>query len=65
MQRTIWNFELVCAIKNLKGKSLQQIPCKLAGSGVIYQIWIERNQRVHGGKVSTEEPADPSSHVCC
>jgi hypothetical protein len=39
----------------LKGKSLKTRLCKLSLGAVVYHIWIQRNNLIHGNVVCSEE----------
>ena len=51
---TSWNGELQWAMQRMRGKSLVAIIMKVAWHAVIYFTWMERNNRLHKGKVTTE-----------
>ena len=43
-----WSEELQWAIQNLKGRNLASTLLKVAWKAFIYQVWKERNGRLHG-----------------
>lgn len=50
-----WEDQVSWGTKYLKGTSPRVILCKLSWWATIYHLWIQRNNRIYGGKVETEE----------
>lgn len=50
-----WDDVAIWCTMQLKGKSLQTRLCKLSLGAVVYYIWIQRNNLIHGNVVCSEE----------
>ena len=48
-----WTDELAWAINRVKGKTLISIVLRMAWKACIYNIWCERNRRLHNGMAET------------
>jgi hypothetical protein len=52
---TDWNLLIDWGILHLKGKSFRASLCKVAWWATVYHLWLQRNSRIHGGVIKTEE----------
>jgi hypothetical protein len=50
-----WDDVAMWCMMQLKGKSLKTRLCKLSLGAVVYHIWIQRNNLIHGNVVCSEE----------
>ena len=48
-----WSEELQWAVQNLKGRNLASTLLRVAWKAFIYQVWKERNGRLHGNAART------------
>ena len=50
-----WNMLVAWGTQHLQGKLFRTSLSKLAWWAMVYHLWLQRNARVHGGKIKTEE----------
>ena len=51
----VWEDLIAWGARELKGKGLRVIACKLAWWATVYHIWLQRNAIVSEERISTEE----------
>ena len=51
----VWEDLIAWGARELKGKKLRVIACKLAWWAMVYHIWLQRNAIVHEERIWTEE----------
>ena len=50
-----WSLLIAWGIQNLKGKSFRASICNMAWWATVYHLWLQRNSKVYGGVIKTEE----------